>query len=901
MYKEYTLAGHFGAIQALAMSFILFMSADVSSQEFADLQIVKDRTVELLAGGSGKGPHRSRAQADLDDRVQRILESARQPLEWDESQDAVFNQHLNRFLGQIQLLAQAWASVGRFHADPQVLQRALADLDNALEHYNASSPRPGAWYYWLIPIPDKLGAIGLLLEDALPAELRARLEASLAFQLKEMLLSGANAAWEARNHAYLALLQADPARLSRAAERIFGTVRYSSDGGVREDFSYLFHGHIPYAGVYGAGYAETVAQFMYLFDDTYWAPAAERRRLMANLLLEHSRWFIVGGVWDPVVNGRVYGSRRSADAGLAAMLYMTRVGHHQTQLMRSAAVALIHEGMHVRADVAAMADDLEGDSPQPTIGFRYWYTAELGAWASDDYHIGFRQFSQRVQDYEYLSQTGGEGWNLAYGFTHITRTGREWFDGDEDHLPLRDIDWDRLSGTTSRIGGHPVNDASNLSQIGHSLNFGRSEIAGGAGLTQGGIAGFELLPVHGDFVARKSLTFFPGGYLAAGSGISSSAADSHGGPVQTTLVQWVTPDDQEPLLLEGKSIALSEKPTKLPQVGWCFIDRIGVIPSAPTDLWARRRGRVVTIWIDHGVSPEQAQYAFVVLPATTQGETAVFAKTPTVVLRHTSETAHVVEDHLTGSYAAVFFAAGEAHGFKASAPVVIYATTVEDDPSTAADVGSPGPGGAVAVQDPTHRSATLNITVPIAPASEVIMVDEGLQVVADDRADRPAPLSLQLDPQLGRIYRAGWGTLGASLQRAMRVDMADFYAFRAVAESTPEMAIFTIHLGEEPLRQGYELQLEGHKGHLIHIFDDADIVDRPAPGVVSYLWRHGQRSATAGDGAQREGDFRLILYTELKMATAYVTIPHFDADGSPHLSELQRDANRTPVNAGPPR
>ncbi len=101
----------------------------------------------------------------------------------------------------------------------------------------------------MIPIPDKLGAIGLMLGEDLPAALRAKLEASLTHQLKGMNLSGANAAWEARNHAYFALLQGDQDRLGRAAGRNFSTVRYSSDGGVREDFSYMFHGHIPYAGV----------------------------------------------------------------------------------------------------------------------------------------------------------------------------------------------------------------------------------------------------------------------------------------------------------------------------------------------------------------------------------------------------------------------------------------------------------------------------------------------------------------------------------------------------------------------------------------------------------------------------------------------------------------------------
>ena len=208
--------------------------------EATDLQTVKERTVDLLSGGRGDGAHRSRAQAHLDDRVQRIVEADREPLIWEDPAEGG-NLRLDRHLAKVRTLAEGWASAGRYHGDEGVLNRATIDLANALDHYHADSPRPGAWYYWLIPIPDKLGAIGLLLGDALDPAVRARLEASLTHQLKLMRLSGANAAWEARNHAYLALLQGDSQRLARAADCIFGTVRYSSDGGVREDFSYLFH------------------------------------------------------------------------------------------------------------------------------------------------------------------------------------------------------------------------------------------------------------------------------------------------------------------------------------------------------------------------------------------------------------------------------------------------------------------------------------------------------------------------------------------------------------------------------------------------------------------------------------------------------------------------------------
>ena len=857
-----------------------------------DLRRVKQKTLDLLSGGSGSGVHRIRAQAALDDRIEEILSKDRQPLSWEDPEEDLFNQRLNRFLAHSRTLAEGWASDGRYSHDERVLNRALADLDNALEHYHAKSPRPGAWYYWLIPIPDKLGAIGLLLEEALPADLRTRLEASLTHQLQEMRLSGANAAWEARNHAYLALLQQDEARLQRAAERIFSTVRYSSDGGVREDFSYLFHGHIPYAGVYGAGYAETVAQFMYLFDGTRWAANPGRRQLIVSLLLEHSRWFIHQGVWNPLVSGRVYGSRRAAAGGLAAMLYMTRVEHDESERLRGAIVALIDEGMGVRADVAAMADDVAGATGRPTSGFRFWYSAEMGAWAGDRYHVGFRQFSKRVQDYEYLSRTGGEGWNLAYGFTHLSRPGRGWFNAGEDGaLPVDDIDWRRLPGTTTRVGAQPDNDAS-ASPIGHSLNFGRSEISGGAGLADGGIAGFVLLPVHGDFIAHKSLTFFPGGFLALGSGITSqvvtdaevaNAATERAGierpptehAVQTTLLQWVAAELDAAFVVDGVQIETSSEPQLLQQVAWCFIDDVGIVLPTPTDLWVRRAGRVTTVWLDHGVSPRQATYAYFVFPSTTMAETVDFASAPPVHVLHADEMAHVVADNLTDSRGLIFFAAGQAAGFTSSVPAVVY-------------LRGDGESGALAVQDPTHRQATLNMTLPLSPNGSVRVVDEDLRLTAGERQ-----LSLELESQLGRVYRAGWGPAGQSLQPAARVDLAAFYAFRADVESSPGRTIITVYLQDEPLEDGYELRLEGHKGHLIHVFSEADVLDRPATGVVRYVWRQQQHDQ-GNTRVQREGDYRLLLYTELKMATAYITIPHFDAAGNPHPSELQRDANRTP-------
>lgn len=307
---------------------------------------------------------------------------------------------------------------------------------------------------------------------------------------------------------------------------------------------------------------------------------------------------------------------------------------------------------------------------------------------------------------------------------------------------------------------------------------------------------------------------------------------------------------------------------------WCRY-----LSAKPTDLWARRQGRVTTIWIDHGPDPVDASYAYVVRPNTTAEEAARCADAPSVQVQHHDANAHVVT--IGDRRAAAFFAAGEAGGFTATGPAILYLRGNADS-------------GAVAVQDPLHGADIVDMSLPVHPETTVQPADDGISAgVSDDG------LHLQLAPRLGRIYRAGWGDEGPP-QPAIRVDLADFYAFRADVEADTGRAVFTVRLGSEPLRQGYELHLQGRQGHLVHIFTDADRLDEQADSAddttghhaLRYLWRHGQLDAAEGDRTQREGDFRLMLYTDMKMATAYVSIPHFYANGTATQSPLPRDANR---------
>ena len=68
---------------------------------------------------------------------------------------------------------------------------------------------------------------------------------------------------------------------------------------------------------------------------------------------------------------------------------------------------------------AGFADRLPTAEAKLPLGFRYWPSGEIGVFRQPNYHVSFRQFSERVQDYEYLMRQdggeGGEGWNLPYG------------------------------------------------------------------------------------------------------------------------------------------------------------------------------------------------------------------------------------------------------------------------------------------------------------------------------------------------------------------------------------------------------------------------------------------------------------------------------------------------------
>lgn len=849
------------------------------------LKIVKERVISYILGGSGSGTYREKAIQENDRRVEAILKK-RQSITWDTSEALRMNNRLNNLAVDLKLLSIAFRSKGsRYQLSNDVKKYITGGMNDILNYWNPSTPRPGNWHPWLIELPTNLGAAGLLMEPYLSPELLERLRITLRDELTERLvLTGTNAAWEARTHIYLALLDNDINRLQRAAEYVFRTVRYGTEQGVREDYCFLFHGNIPYAGSYGAGFAQTVSEFIYVFDKTPYAIDPIYQEIITTLLLEHTQWFLAAGQIDMLVRGRGYKSKGNWSAVLESLLVLAQTSDPRKNEMYGIATKMLSAfpGIHLSLTSAGFADGLKQTSGEMSIGFRYWPTGEIGAYNQPSFHIGFRQYSDRVQDYEYLNRADGgegeEGWNLAYGFTNIIRKDGKgsWYSKDKQRngAMLPGIDMEHLPGTTSRIGANPTNpkfqyDASKptMSTTGYSLNFGKSKLAGGAGWKNGGVAGFLLEPAYGGFTAKKSLHFFPGGFWALGSGIRSTAVvgELSKKPVQTTILQWVCGNDKPTLVLPAGSMqTLPDSTMTLRNINWFWIvgENVAVVFNEPATVFIRLKDNILTSWLDHGSNPLDSGYAYAVLPDVSLKEASLFAEeTPFVPVRNDGKV-HAVKEVNGKTESLVFFEPDTCLGKQTQSPAIVY---WKGDSN----------GGIYTIQDPLHRNDTLVLN--IAGLSGSLYWPNADVQAANTKIN---PSIVKIPSLLGRVYRFGYGSSKSSAvkQPGKELSLSDYSDFRVEAESDAERTILTVRFPEGTIQEGYRLSVHFPKSQRLYDFTEADIIDRPSPNTIRYLWKRPEVTGPSVFNDYwkiKHGEFHVYFVARLIQVTRSFKVPLF--------------------------
>jgi hyaluronate lyase len=680
----------------------------------------------------------------------------------------------NTAYARLRRIAVAWATPGTDqHGDDAITQgvvKALAFLYRA--GYNEHAEQTGNWYWWEIGSASSLMRICLLMVEQIPrAHLAHYLDVVDRFcpNADDRLTSpgeretGANRADKAAILALRGLVGEDPDKLVLARDGLSDVAgdgahslfRLVDEGdGFHRDGSFLQHGHVPSTGSYGIVLLSSVALALALLKDSVWAVTDPDLVALYDAVERSFAPFTEDGLFMDCLRGRGIArpNQRDADAGPALAAAVADLAESAPAayaarwralvrgwIERSAAAVPyfehtdlrgIRQGKEILADAALAA------APRPELTRVYPGMDRLLVRRAD-WSWTLSMSSKRIAAYEMVGGENLRGWYLGDGMTHLYTTA--------DPLHFSDEFWPtanpyRLAGTTVDTRSREI--------IGRGddlvAHLPANDVAGGAALDDRyAVAAMDLVADGSTLRAKKAWFVLGDAIVALGAGIT--AADDRA--IWTTVEHRNRHiDGDRRFTVDGVAPqADTDVGMRLDGAAWAHLPAVAgyVFPAGSAGLRAKRETRTgawndieqgpttgggdteihtrryATLWFDHGVSPVDAAYAYVLLPTASEAATAAWAADPPVAVLANTAAVQAVEDAGSGLLAAHFWEAGEAGGLVCDGPASVL-------------VRRDGDAIAVAVADPGRTATTVTIELPYG-ASEVTASDDSVSVETGDR------------------------------------------------------------------------------------------------------------------------------------------------------------------------
>ncbi len=380
----------------------------------------------------------------------------------------------------------------------------------------------------------------------------------------------------------------------------------------------------------------------------------------------------------------------------------------------------------------------------PLIAYKQYSETDKAAWHRSTYSVGLSLNSSEKSPYESQDDQNMKGWFTSEGRVELY----DDFDTTQyDSNNYATIDHRRLPGTTSinrpdlpllrcdpvknfnqvYVGGVQLKGLYGLSgynQIIEQIGEGDRDPNNPAYRPTCASKSSRRI-IDTDIRSKKSYFFFDDEVVALGTNVSSTDT---GGPIETTV---------ENRLLSGAgnnalTVNGAAKPTSLGwsetmnNVSWAHLasnngSDIGYYFPTPQTINATREQRsgawtditneppstgiktnkYVTLWFDHGVTPTNKSYSYVLLPGKTSNQVKSYATSPGITIIKQDSIAHSVSDASSGVESAMFWQAGSAGSIAVNKAVTV-ATQHANDVFT------------ISVADPDHvngNNGTVRVTV----------------------------------------------------------------------------------------------------------------------------------------------------------------------------------------------
>ncbi|GAB2899468.1 polysaccharide lyase 8 family protein [Streptomyces mayteni] len=717
---------------------------------------LRDRWRRVLLGpGAPSGPHAdayASAVAAQDRAAARqlatLVTDRDAPTPWPDlplTEDPARSANVTTAASRLRAIAVACATEGgSLYGDQAAAARVAAGCRLWwTARYHAGQAQYGNWWDWEIGAPRHITDALTLLGPAVPEETRAGILAAVDHFVPdprrmlrgELVSTGANRVDLCRVVAVRGALGASEERLALAAAALVGVLDPVPVGdGFHPDGSFLMHTWVAYPGTYGEVLVKGMAELMRLLVGTAWDVGPAERRLTTEAIDRTFAPFTHRGAMLDAVRGRAISRDTATDADDGFKLAVDLVTLADALPAGEAAAAgrlratarswLAENGWRPLAarqpaQIAAAASVLDDPAiaplPAPLGHFGYpdmeRFVHRRPGWT---YCLSLN--SDRVARYEYMNGENARGWHTGDGMHQLAL--------DDDPFHFTDAYWPtcdakRPPGVTVDTTPLPVGAGGDNDNVPLSGTCWSGEVVLDGELA---LAGMDLRGVDSPLRARRSWLFLPDGVLTAGSGISADG----GRRIETVVEQRRT---------DG-ALTVDEA------AGWAHLEGVGgyVFPRGAGELRSLREDRVgawseirtggpttpitrrfVTLWQDHGVDPDDAWHAHLLLPGATSEETAARAAAPGVEVLRLDRDAHAFR---AGRLTAVaFFAAGTAGGVTADAPCAVL---LHEDPAACTL--------RIAVSDPSRSAPVVRLAVAARGRHTVRHADAGLTVLDPDGA-----------------------------------------------------------------------------------------------------------------------------------------------------------------------
>lgn len=675
---------------------------------------------------------------------------------------------------RLRTLATAWATPGAaLSGDAATADALLGALRFTYDAaYHPQAGESGNWWFWEIGAPRALMDCcvllrGLLPEDDLTDYLgvvdRYCPDADRRTNSPTLSETGANRTDKAVIVALRGLLGKDADKVASARDALSDVrdsgrnslFRYAGSGdGFYEDGSFVQHEVVAYTGSYGTVLLGGAAWLISLLADSPWAVADPKVSVMYEAVERSFAPVVFDGLMMDSVRGRAVSRERAGDhrdgaSALAAILLLASgAPASYTDRWRSlvkgwltrnrttpfAALATLPQ----LALAKAVLEDRAIRAGARTTGSFVLADMDRVVHRRPGWACALSLSSKRISAYEAGNGENLHGWYTGDGMTYL-------YDGD-DLGQYNDGFWPtvdpyRLPGTT--VGTRHRDDLG--TGAGTSTYLPSNGVAGGAVLDgRYTVAAMEVAGAPGSTLrTRKAWFLLDNAVVALGAGITAS----DGRAVETIVENRnLGARGRDRLLVDGVPLPVEQgRADEFRRARWAHLDGAGgyVFPdgAALHTLREERTGtwraintgadtggstdpvtrRYVTLWVDHGVSPTDDGYAYVLLPGASAAATAIWAHSRPVRIVANDSVAQAVEDRRTGLSAAHFWGAGSAAGITSSGPASVL-------------VRRRGSQVSVAVADPGRTQTSLTVELPfrvrsVAHADATVRVIPGRRTV----------------------------------------------------------------------------------------------------------------------------------------------------------------------------